>query len=63
MYQTRNILIAVSLLILSGCASIDVDTSAPNFNEEKYAEDLDTCRGGSAATAALHGGWIITRRI
>ena len=55
MYQTRNILIAVSLLILSGCASIDVDTSATNFDEEKYAEDLDTCRGGTAAEVTLHG--------
>ena len=55
MYKTRNMLIVVSLLILSGCASIDVDTSTANFDEEKYAEDLDTCRGGSAADAALHG--------
>jgi hypothetical protein len=55
MHQTRNMLIVVSLLIFSGCASIDVDTSAANFDEEKYSEDLDTCRGGSAATAALHG--------
>jgi hypothetical protein len=55
MYQKRNLLIAASLLILSGCASIDVDTNAANFNEDKYAEDLDTCRGGSAADAALHG--------
>jgi hypothetical protein len=39
--------------------SVTVDTSSANFNEEKYAEDLDTCRGGSAADAALHGlgGW------
>lgn len=55
MYQTKKFLIVVSLLIFSGCASIDVDTNAANFNEEKYADDLDTCRGGSAADAALHG--------
>jgi hypothetical protein len=35
--------------------SVTVVTSSANFNEEKYAEDLDTCRGGSAADAALHG--------
>jgi hypothetical protein len=55
MYQIRNILVAVSLMILSGCASIDVDTSVANFNEEKYAEDLNYCRGGTAAKATLHG--------
>ena len=41
--------------MLSACATPTVDTSTANFDEEKYAEDLDTCRGGSAADAALHG--------
>jgi len=40
---------------LSACANVSVDTSAANFNEEKYAEDLDTCRGGTAAETTLHG--------
>jgi hypothetical protein len=55
MYQIPKLLIIVSLLALSACASIDVDTSATNFNEEKYSEDLDTCRGGTAAETTLHG--------
>ena len=41
--------------MLSACASVTVDTTAANFDEEKYAEDLDNCRGGSAATAFLGG--------
>jgi len=41
--------------MLSGCASIDVDTTAANFNEEKYAEDLGTCRGETAEEATLSG--------
>jgi hypothetical protein len=55
MYQTRKILVIISLLMLTACASMDVDTSATNFDEEKYSEDLNYCRGGSAADAALHG--------
>ena len=55
MYQTRKLLIIASFLMLSACASIDVDTSAANFDEEKYAEDLGNCRGGTAAQATLHG--------
>jgi hypothetical protein len=51
----RNLIFIVSLLMLSACASVTVDSSAANFNEEKYAEDLDTCRGGTAAEATLHG--------
>jgi hypothetical protein len=55
MYQTRKIVIIVSLLFLSACASIDVDTSAANFNQDRYAVDLDNCRGGTVAQATLHG--------
>ena len=51
----RNLIFIVSLLMLSACASVTVDSSAANFNEEKYAEDLDTCRGGTAAETTLHG--------
>jgi hypothetical protein len=51
-----KILIVTSLLlIISACASVTVDTSTANFDEEKYAEDLDTCRGGTAAETTLHG--------
>jgi len=55
MYKSPKILVVASLLALAACAIPNVDTSAANFNEEKYAEDLDACRGGSAAKATLHG--------
>jgi hypothetical protein len=55
MYQTPKLLIIASFLMLSACANVSVDTSAANFNEDKYAEDLDTCRGGTAAETTLHG--------
>jgi len=42
MYQTPKLLIIISLLALSACASVTVDTSAANFDEEQYAEDLAT---------------------
>jgi hypothetical protein len=53
--MNRRLLSSILLLALSACATPNVDTSTANFNEEKYSEDLDTCRGGSAAAAALHG--------
>jgi hypothetical protein len=55
MHRTRKILVIISLLMLAACASIDVDTSAANFAEDKYAEDLNTCRGGTAAETMLSG--------
>ena len=60
MYQTPKLLmiaslLVVSLLTLSACASVTVDTSATNFDEEKYSENLDACRGGTAAETTLHG--------
>ena len=55
MYKSPKILIIASLLMLSACASVTVDTSAANFDEAKYAEDLNYCRGGTAATVTLHG--------
>ena len=55
MYKSPKLLIIASFLMLSACASVTVDTSVANFDEEKYADDLDTCRGGSATDAALHG--------
>ena len=38
---------------ISGCANIDVDHSAENFDEATYAGDLSECRGGPAALFAL----------
>ena len=51
----RNLTVITTLLALSACASPAVDTTAPMFDETKYTADLDTCRGGSALNAAMHG--------
>ena len=47
--------IIVASVVLSACASPAVDTGAPMFDEAQYTVDLDTCRGGTALNAALHG--------
>ena len=44
-----------AVLLLGACASPAIDTSAVNFNEDKYTDDLHTCRGGSAMDAILGG--------
>jgi hypothetical protein len=44
-----------AVLLLGACASPTVNTSAPNFDEDKYTDDLNTCRGGSAMDAMLGG--------
>ena len=51
----RNLSIIVTSAALSACASPNVDTTAPTYNETKYTVDLDTCRGGSALKTALNG--------
>jgi hypothetical protein len=48
-------LVLVAVLLLGACASPAIDTSAENFDEEKYTNDLDTCRGGSATDVMLGG--------
>ena len=55
MPNSRYFAFIVATVILSACASPNVDTTAPTFNETKYTVDLDTCRGGSALNAAMHG--------
>jgi NAD(P)-dependent dehydrogenase (short-subunit alcohol dehydrogenase family) len=55
MTHIRNLTIIVASVLLSACASPTVDTSAPTFDETKYAVDLDNCRGGTALDAALQG--------
>jgi presenilin-like A22 family membrane protease len=55
MPNKRNLAIITAILALSACASPTVDTTAPTFDETKYTADLDTCRGGSALNAAMHG--------
>ena len=51
----RTLAIIATVLALSACASPNVDTTAPTYNETKYTVDLDTCRGGSALKTALNG--------
>ena len=41
------------VLILVGCASVDIDKSVTTFDETKYAADLDTCRGGHLLAATF----------
>jgi hypothetical protein len=48
-------LVLVAVLFLGACASPAIDTSATNFDEEKYTDDLNTCRGGSATDVMLGG--------
>ena len=50
-----NLAIIVVIATLSACASPTVDTTAPTFDKTQYTADLDTCRGGSALNAAMHG--------
>jgi hypothetical protein len=51
----RNLAIIAATVLLAACASPTVDSSAPTFDEAKYAVDLDNCRGGTALDAALQG--------
>jgi hypothetical protein len=55
MHQCRKMMVIVSFLVVSACASPAVDTSVANFNEDKYTDDLNSCRGGSAVDAVLGG--------
>ena len=51
----RNLAIIAAVVLLAACASPTVDSSAPSFDETKYAADLDNCRGGTVLDAALQG--------
>jgi hypothetical protein len=48
-------LFLAAFFLLGACASLGIDTSAANFDEDKYTDDLNTCRGGSAMDAILGG--------
>ena len=39
---------ALAIVLLAACANVDVDTTAENFDEDTYADDLSECRGGPA---------------
>lgn len=53
--KTRIALAAFIGLALGACAAPAVDRAAAGFDETRYAEDLEACRGGSAATYTLYG--------
>ena len=57
----RPLILATTLVTLAGCALPTVDREAAGFDEARYASDLSTCRGGSAASFALKsfGGAVI----
>jgi outer membrane lipoprotein SlyB len=55
MTHSRNLAIIAAALLLTACASPTVDTSAPAFDETKYAVDLNNCRGGTVLNVALQG--------
>jgi hypothetical protein len=48
----KRLIIALAFLVV-GCASPEVDRVGTNFDAEKYALDLDTCRGGTLIEASL----------
>jgi hypothetical protein len=53
MIRRRHFAIIVASLVLTACATPTVDSSAPTFDETKYAVDLDNCRGGTVLDVAL----------
>ena len=44
-----------AILALSACATPDVDQTVANFDEEKFAEDLNNCRGGPFIVTSVKG--------
>jgi hypothetical protein len=48
-------LVLTVIILLGACANPAIDTSAANFDEDKYTDDLNTCRGGSATDVMLGG--------
>ena len=55
MIGSQNLTIIAATVFLAACASPTVDSSAPTFDETKYAVDLDNCRGGTVLGIALQG--------
>ena len=54
MVSIRKIATALPLIpILSECASVDINKGAANFDENQFAVDLNTCRGGRLLTATF----------
>ena len=42
----RYTVLVVVAVFLTNCASIEVDKTAADFNEDTYSDDLMSCRGG-----------------
>jgi outer membrane lipoprotein SlyB len=51
----RILLASAVLIVLSACATPDVDTTAPTFDKTQYTADLDNCRGGTVIKVTLDG--------
>jgi len=46
-------LAALALIALTGCSTPSVDREMTNFDAEKFSQDLEFCRGGTATAFAL----------
>ncbi len=55
MLNKRTLAIIALQLVLAACASPNVDTSAPTFNDKQYTADLNNCQGGTTLYVALNG--------
>jgi len=55
MLNSRFLSIIIAAVVLSACASPNVDTTAPTFDKTQYTTDLDTCRGGTVLKVTLDG--------
>jgi hypothetical protein len=50
----HNLAVICLVSFLSGCATPNLDTSGPNFDEVRYEVDLTECQEGNPATAFLY---------
>jgi len=51
--MTRLIIPALALIVLTGCAAPAVDRETASFDDEKFSQDLEFCRGGTVTAFAL----------
>ena len=51
--MSRLILPAIALITLTGCTTPAVDREMTNFDDEKFSQDLEFCRGGTVTAFAL----------
>ena len=55
MLIVRFLYLSCILAVVAACAVPEVNRTAPDFSETKYATDLNICRGGNVLTATLYG--------